>query len=146
MTLSAVGDPAEPMSVVVPSIMFPSTGLSVVVPRSNDPLLVILIASVSPVATLFTKNARSDAGVVVEVLVRIDAIRPVDVAPPEASCREKRSPAPMPEADAVEVAAVPWPIERTSTIDEELESPVNAERVGILESDDVVELVKLPIP
>jgi len=92
------------------------------------------------------KNARSAEIVEVATVVSTDAIREVDVAPPEASCAVKSRPVPMPAEEEVVVAPVPWPIERTSTIDEELESPVNAERVGILESDDVEELVKLPMP
>src|SRR4051812_31004786 len=90
------------------------------------------IDSVSAPAVFLFENVRTEVGVETEVLVRIEAMRDVDVAFPDASSLAKRSPVPMLFA-AVDEAR--WDIERTSTTLELFESVSAAERADTDESD-----------
>ena len=95
----------------------------VVVPMPRKPALERRMPSVNPALLPLVKKARAEAGEVVEVLVRMEAIRAVEVAevvasPPQpASWHEivslKRMPVPMPGLD-VDVAR--WKSEKRSLI------------------------------
>ena len=77
-----------------------------VVPIPTNPLLLILIASDIEPALFFTENNISEVGVVAEVFVNIDVIRPVVVAEPLASIVPKLNAVPIPFAPT-EVDAKP---------------------------------------
>ena len=92
------------------------------------------------------EKVKDEAGVAMAVLVKMEAIWPVEVAKPEASWVEKRRPVPMPLAAARELVAVPWERLRTSTIEELLESEILPEMAKRPLKDVVVARLKLAEP
>jgi hypothetical protein len=116
----------------------------VLVPKPSDPVDVKRPHSVRPAAEPFVKNARSAAGVVDDTLVKIDAIRAVEVADVVAVTQPasehnrvslNKRPVPMPAAAVVDEKCVS---DRTSLIAPTFESKESA--------DTAVEDAVIPLP
>ena len=99
--------------------------------------------SVKEPEVFFVEKVKAEAGEVEDTLVKMDAIRAVEVADPKSSSAEKRSPVPMPEA-AEEKAM--WVMLKMSTMEELLESIMVAESAERLASEVVAKSENAPGP